>query len=202
MNVTEIWPGLRIRKTDFECNERASVIGTKRGIGRLARLAVEAAGQINGQPLGASGVHHPYRSVERLTRCARCAGSQKRIHDPFRALELAFQPTSAELARQINDRQAASLDDREICCRVAEQFVGWSKKQDLHLHAVQIEMSRNDKSVAGVIAFAANNCHRSTALELTKDINAAAARIFHQHEPRHSKFIDRAAIDFADFHSS
>ena len=58
-------------------------------------------------------------------------------------------------------------------------------------------MPRNNKTVAGVIAFAANNGHRSTAGELTKDINAAAARIFHQHEPRHPKFINRAAIDFA-----
>jgi hypothetical protein len=63
-------------------------------------------------------------------------------------------------------------------------------------------MPRNYKTVACVIAFTADNGHRSAAAELTKDINAAAARVFHQHKPRHPEFVNRAAIDIADLGSA
>ena len=72
------------------------------------------------------------------------------------------------------------------------------EKDDLHRDASQVQMPGNDKAVARVISFATNDRHRSAAAELTKDIDASAAGVLHEHQPRHAEFIHRPAIDFAD----
>jgi hypothetical protein len=189
-------------EADFRCDERTSVIGAKRGVGRLARIAVEAAGQINGQSFAVGGIHLADHDIKGPAWRAHRPGSKNCVNDPFRVLELALQRTSTELARHVNHRQTTSADNRIIRGGIAPKFVRWSNEYHLHWPPAQIEMPRNDKTIPCVIAFAANNGHGSAAAELAKDINAASARVLHEHEPRHSKFVNRAAIDIADFRSA
>jgi hypothetical protein len=60
-------------------------------------------------------------------------------------------------------------------------------------------MPGDDKAIASVVSFAANNGHGTVAAELAERIDAAAAGIFHQYQARHSILIYRPAIGLANF---
>ena len=63
--------------------------------------------------------------------------------------------------------------------------------------AAYFQVPSDDKSVAGVVALAAQNDDRAVDAEALEHIDAAAAGVFHQHEAGDAVFFDRAAIDFA-----
>src|SRR5438874_228755 len=140
-----------IRKANFLCDKSASVVGAKRWVSRLTGVAIESTGQIDSQVLSVCCVHLADCSVKGLARRARRASSEYCIHNPFRAGELARERTSTECARQINNWQAASLNERVVRRYVALQFVRRAKKYDLHRHTAKIKMPGDDKTVAGVV---------------------------------------------------
>ena len=80
MSQTWIVPrnGLRsvFREADFHRGEGAGVVGADRVNGRLAGVAIEAAGDVDGEFPGRLGVHPVDRGVDRRARFAAGAGAE------------------------------------------------------------------------------------------------------------------------------
>ena len=58
-------------------------------------------------------------------------------------------------------------------------------------------MASDDETVAGVVAFAAEDDDRAVDAQPLEHIDTTAAGVFHQHQAGDAVLFDRAAIDFA-----
>ena len=82
MDVAGEGLGGGLREADFHGGERAGVVGADGVRGRLAGVAVEAAGDVDGELLGGLGVHPVDGGVERRARFAAGAGAEQGVDEP------------------------------------------------------------------------------------------------------------------------
>ena len=103
-------------------HERAGLIGANRVLGSRARIAVQAAGQIDRQSFRGRGVELIDDRVQRRTRLAAGAGAQQRVDDPIHPGELLRQSGRVVAIAKHFDRHARLPQDIEIRSGVARQF--------------------------------------------------------------------------------
>ncbi len=215
MDDAHEWLCGNLREADFHGGEGAGVVGADRVGGRLARVAVEAAGDVDGELLARLGVHPVDGGVEWRARLARGAGAEHRVDEPVSGggvlVEVESRPaeprrTLCRSARgtywgrpgslcDVEDWKVSFLKDREVGGGIAAQFAYCGEQNHVALVAADREMPGDDEAVAGVITFAAEDDDRAGDAEALQDIDGGAARVFHEHEAAHAVVVDRMAVE-------
>jgi hypothetical protein len=98
---------------------------------------------------------------------------------------------------EINDWHVCVTQDVEIRRRIAAELIGGAKQQDTAVVAADFKVAGDDESIAGVVAFAAEDDDGAVDTEALEHIDTAAAGIFHEHEAGDAALFDRTAIELA-----
>ncbi len=190
-----------LREADFHRGECAGVIGADGVSGGLAGVAVEAAGDVDGELFAGLGVHPVDGGVEWRARFAGGAGAEHGVDEPAPRCVRAEQVHVERSTARVDER---SMIGTSVFCRIAK-FVAASPRSSLRraeqqhaaIVAADFEVPGDDEAVAGVVAFAAEDDDRAVDAEPLQHVDATAAGVFHQHEAGDAVLFDGAAIDFA-----
>src|SRR4051812_26825308 len=135
--------------------------------------------------------------IQGWPRFALGARTEQGIDNPVAVLQKVLEPGSVMTVEEL-DRQSAALDDLQIRGGVAGDFFALGPDQDAHVVAAQVEMPRDDKTVATVVALAATYDDRPGNRQSLDEVGHAAAGVLHQHDAGHAKLLRGAAVEFAD----
>src|SRR4029079_702058 len=69
-----------------------------------------------------------------------------------------------------------------------------AEDEDLHANCPQVEMARDNESIAAVITASAADNDDAVNAELANLVGKAPPGVLHQHQARHAVLFDRAAI--------
>ncbi len=193
MKSTEVGGGAWGEEARLGGDERDSVGGTNRMAGRLAGIAIETAGDVDGQHLRAARVDGVDRDIVRRTRFSSGAGAEQGVDHPIGACQFGSEGRRVELLDGHVGFGQNLVVERGIA------FERGRIGQDEHAHGVaaQVQMPGHDEPVAAVVAVAAADGDRARDSQTTQHVGRSATGVFHQHDARQAVVVDGPAVELA-----
>ena len=195
VNLTKTGLGSCLGETDFGRDEGARVCGADRVLGGLAGIAVQAAGNVDGENWNSRSIQLVDDGVERRPGFALGSGAEQGVDDPSCVSDVFLKLVGFRILIARMDRHLRLLQDPVIGCRVTCEL-GWiAVEEDAWLVAAEVEVSGDDEAVAAVVSSAAADYDGAIDSQVFHPIDDAPASVFHENESGKAVNLHRVAVD-------